>query len=139
MRNLSLKGKSVVINTLVLPIIYYQCAMLPTPNTVIKEVDTLVSSFLWNDKVPKISRATLEQTTAHGGIGLHNFSNRIKAAKLNWLKRLAGPISEPWQLYFEFKMDVPALELARRRRVPRRLSRSSPFFAEIFKAWLELQ
>lgn len=32
LRNISLKGKAVVLNTLILPIIYYQCVMLPTPD-----------------------------------------------------------------------------------------------------------
>lgn len=100
--------------------------MLPTPGTVFREVDSLIS-FLWKGKTPKISRVALEQTTAHGGIGLHNFPNRIKAAKLNWLKRLACSPTEPWQLYFEFKMDIRAVELALRRTVPHKLCRNFPF------------
>lgn len=44
MRNLSLKGKTVILNTLVLPIISYQCAVLTTSNSILKEVDNLFFS-----------------------------------------------------------------------------------------------
>lgn len=139
LRNISLKGKTVVLNTLVLPIIYYQCTMLPVPHSVFKEIDAMISSFLWMGKCPKISRAALEQNTGAGGLGLHSIYSRVKAAKLNWLKRLSRPASEPWQFYFEFKMDLPAVEMALRRVRPCRLARVSPFFDEIFRYWNELQ
>lgn len=139
LRNISLKGKSVILNTLVLPIIYFQCSMLPVPQFIFREVDKMISSFLWCGKRPKISRTALEQQTADGGMGLHNFPNRVKAAKLSWLKKLVFPPSEPWHQYFEFKMDVPAVELALRRTKSNKLSRMSPFFAEIFRYWVELQ
>lgn len=139
LRNISLKGKTVLVNTLILPIIQYQCVMLPVPRAIIQDIDSLISAFLWNNKRPKISRRALEQKVAEGGLGLHNITNRIKAAKLSWLKKMVVAPSEPWQYYFEFKMDLPAFELALRRTSPPRLSRVAPFFAEIFKYWAELQ
>lgn len=60
------------------------------------------------------------------------------AAQLNWLKKLAFPPSEPWHYYFEFKMDLPVVELALRRTTPQRLTRVAPFFTEIFRCWAEL-
>lgn len=108
-RNLSLKGKTVVLNTLVLPIVYFQCVMLPVPPQSLKAIENVISSFLWNNKRPKIGRPSLEQPTSEGGLGLHNISNRIKAAKITWLKKLALPPTEPWQFYFEFKMDYGEL------------------------------
>lgn len=122
LRNLSLKGKTVVMNILVLPIIYYQCVMLLDPLSVLRDVDNLISSFQWRDKKPKISRISLEQNTASGGLGLHNFSNSVKGAKRNSLKRMAFHPTEPWQLYFVFKTDISATEQALRRTKPHKLA-----------------
>lgn len=50
MRKLSLKGKIVILNTLVLPIIYYQCTMLPVPQKTFKDIDSIITEFLWGGK-----------------------------------------------------------------------------------------
>lgn len=57
---------------------------------------------------------------------------------MRWLKKMVHPPTEPWQHYFEFKMEKSAIELALQRNTPRRLARVSPFFAEIFRYWTEL-
>lgn len=137
-RNLSLKGRVVVLNTLVLPIFYYPSTMLATPPKAFKEIDRVISSFLWRGRKPKISRKCLEKPTREGGVGLHNVRSRIKASKMSWLKRLTLPPSEPWHYYFEFRLDQPGLEVALQRSRSRKLARSSSFFTEIYTYWREL-
>lgn len=137
-RNLSLKGRVVVLNSLVIPIVYYQCTMLPTSPKVFKEIDRVINGFMWRGKKAKISRAILEKPTEMGGLGLHNMASRVKAAKMSWLKRLTLPATEPWHWYMEFKLDQTGLEVARQRLSKQKLNRSSPFLAEVFKYWNEL-
>lgn len=74
-RNLSLKGRVVILNSLILPVIFYPCIMLPVTQGVFKKVNKLINSFLWRWKKAKISRQCLEQLTSSGGLGLHNFPN----------------------------------------------------------------
>lgn len=138
-RHLSLKGKVVILNTLVLPIIYYPCTMLTVNQRVLMEIEKVISHFMWNGKKPKISRLSLERTIKAGGLGLHNIRNRVKAAKITWLKRLVEPPTEPWHFYLEFKMDMPGREIALRRDHSRKLGRAFPFAAEIFNYWFQLQ
>lgn len=138
-RHLSLKGKVVILNTLILPIIYYQCTMLPVTQRIFSAIEKIVASFVWNDKRPKISRLALEKTTALGGLGLHNIKNRVKASKIKWLKRLLKPPTEPWHFYFEFKVDNTGRDLALQRCRSRRLQRVYPFAAEIYTYWSQLQ
>lgn len=92
----SLKGKVVILNTLVLPIIYYMSTMLSVPQFVYKEVDKMISSFLWNGKPARIARQTLELSAREGGLGLHNFPNRVNTAYLSWIKRLLEEEEEFW-------------------------------------------
>lgn len=136
--NLSLKGRIVILNTLILPVIYYPCVMLPVPQGVFKKVDKLITFFLWRGKKPKISKHCLEKPTQAGGLGLHNFPNRVKSSKMSWLKRLSLPPVEPWHFFFEFKLDQPAIEIALQRSRSRKIRHTSPFFSEIFCYWREI-
>lgn len=77
-RNLSLKRWTVVLNTLVLPIIYYQSAMLPVPTKVFKEVDRVIASFMWRGKKAQSSKQCLEMPTHSGGLRLHCFASRVR-------------------------------------------------------------
>lgn len=139
LRNLSLKGKVVILNTLVLPIIYFQCTMLPVPATTLEQTEKIISAFIWKNKKPKISRLCLEKSTGKGGLGLHNIRNRVKAAKISWLKRLAKPPSEPWHFYLEFKTDMTGVEVAQRRvRQKRKMKRVALFFSEVYEYWFQL-
>lgn len=137
-RNVSLKGRAVILNTLVLPIVYYPCVMLPVPPIAFKEIDRIISSFLWRGKKAKISRKCLEEPTHKGGLGLHNIHSRVKASKMSWLKKLTLPPKEPWQFHFEFMSDYSGIEVAAQRSKPTRLLRGSPFFWEIFQHWREI-
>lgn len=110
-RTISLKGKVVIINTLILPVIYFQAVMLAVTARVHAEVNKMISAFLWADKKPKISKRCLELPTSQGGLGLHNFRNRIASSKMSWVKRASRPSVEPWQFYLEFKSDKDPYEI----------------------------
>ena len=60
-RQLSLKGKVVVINTLALSPIMYLASVIHVPEIVMKEVKGLVTDFLWDNKTPKITYDVLIQ------------------------------------------------------------------------------
>lgn len=136
-RNISLKGKTVILNSLIFPIIHYQCTMLHVTPRVISEINKITNQFLWNGKRPKISRACLELPPAKGGYNLHNISYRIKTCKVSWVKRAARPQVEPWHFYWEFKTDRHPYELFHQRICPKRLQ-SFPFLLEVFRAWKEI-
>lgn len=133
-RNVTLKGKVVILNTLVLPIIYYQCQMLHVQQRVHCQVNNLISKFLWGGKRPKISKACLELPTISGGLGLHCFKNRVAASKISWVKRASCVPTQPWHFYLEFRSDMSTHHLFLERTIPRRI-RGVPFLSEVFHAW----
>ena len=87
-RNLSLKGKVIVINNLALTPLLYVSGIIHTPVKYIKEVKTLVLNFLWNNKKPKIKYNVLVQNTNQGGLKLTDFECKVSSLKINWVKRL---------------------------------------------------
>lgn len=136
-RSISLKGKIVIINTLVLPVIYFQCNMLAVTARIFAEVNRIVSTFLWSGKRPKISKHCLELPTSGGGMGLHNFRNRVASSKISWVKRASRPQREPWQFYLEFKTDMLPYNIFLQRNDPKRIH-FSPFFKQILQFWREI-
>lgn len=136
-RTISLKGKVVLLNTLILPVIYFQATMLAVSQRVHNEVNRIISSFLWSGKKPKISQKCLELPTSQGGLGLHNFRNRIASSKMSWIKRASRPQSEPWHYYLEFRADKEPYYIFLQHPDPPRV-KSSPFFKELLLYWREI-
>lgn len=135
-RKLNLKAKVTVLNTLVLPVLYYVAQNSYCPKFVEDEVRRLVMNFMWNDHRPKISMNTLYQPIPQGGLGLHNFSNRVFAARIGWVKRMIQkPTEDFWMEYLcwccgvEDVLDI----LCRRQRI--QFERLPPFYKDMLGAW----
>ena len=65
-RNLTLKGRIVIINTLILPKLIYPCSVLDTPDKVIKDMSGLIDKYLWNWKKPKLRKSVISRKICDG-------------------------------------------------------------------------
>lgn len=97
-RNLSLKGKVTVLNTLALPSLIYVSSVIDTPKRVIAEIDNLIANFIWDNKTPKISKRTLIQNITKGGLKLCDYDTKVKALKLSWVSRLTTDDTANWKI-----------------------------------------
>ena len=62
--------------------------MIYTPDNILKLVEKIFYSFLWDSKPPKIKKNTIIAPVSLGGLNMiENFSVH-KAAKYIWIKRL---------------------------------------------------
>ena len=52
-RHLSLKGKTIIINTILLSKLWYVCSIFPLPKNIIPEINKIIFKFLWNNKNPE--------------------------------------------------------------------------------------
>lgn len=87
-RNLSLKGKVTVINSLIASLFQYPTAAIYTPVRVLTEYRKILVNFLWNGKKPKIAYKTLILPTDRGGLKLMDLETRIQVNLLQWIKRV---------------------------------------------------
>ena len=88
-RNLSLLGKVNVLNTLVASLFVYKMTVLPRiPKEYVDKLNSIMNSFLWNGKKPKISLKTLQMKKEHGGCSLVDFACKDSALKCTWVKML---------------------------------------------------
>ncbi len=97
-RNLSLKGKTTVLNNLVLAPIIYVSSVVNTPSKAIKEINNVIQNFIWDGSSSKISHKTLIQQIDKGGLKLCHFETKDKALKLSWVKKLVSEKESTWKI-----------------------------------------
>ncbi len=95
-RNLSLKGKITIVNTLALSSLLYLASVIHVPSMVFKEVNHIVVDFIWEGKTSKIAYDVLIQQTEEGGLKLVDFEDKVKSLKVMWAKRLTKHEKERW-------------------------------------------
>ena len=49
-RHFSLKGKTIIINTILLSKLWYVCSVFPLPKDLLSEINKIIFKFLWNNK-----------------------------------------------------------------------------------------
>ena len=81
-RNLSIKGKITVINSLVIPQILYVASVIPLPAQVIYDIEQMLASFIWCGKRPKIKYNNLIAKIENGGLKLVDLGSKIKSLLL---------------------------------------------------------
>ena len=67
-RKLALQGKIAVLKSLAVSQLVYVLSFLPTPQGIIKEVDSLLYDFLWGGKNDKITRTEMIKDYNKGGL-----------------------------------------------------------------------
>ena len=83
-RQLSLYGKSIIINTLILAKTTFLSNIFPIPEKIIQKIHTNIFQYLWQNKTPEpIARKMLFQPKNKGGLNIkeaepHNLAMRIK-------------------------------------------------------------
>ena len=75
-----------VIKSPALPKFVYISSLLPTPQTIKKEVNQLIFNFLWKGK-DMVTRLSTINTYEEGDLKMTDLDSMIKALRLSWLKR----------------------------------------------------
>ena len=58
---------------------------LPPPQNYYNDIDSMISTFIWNNKCPRISLTTFQQSKLNGGLSLPNFKYYHWAFKMRAL------------------------------------------------------
>ncbi len=95
-RNLSLKGKITVVNTLALSSLLYLASVIHVPSMVFKEVKHIVLDFIWEGIISKIAYDVLIQQREEGGLKLVDVEDKVKSLKVMWVKHLTKDEKERW-------------------------------------------
>ena len=69
-RNLSLKGRAVILNANILSKLWYRATILGIPKQYADKLHVLINQFMWNEKMVLIKKDTLELPHKDRGIQL---------------------------------------------------------------------
>lgn len=146
-RNLTMKGKITVTNSLLIPKLIYPCTLLQVPENVILEVEQLLKKFFWNWKRPKIKKDFLVRNIEDGGIKMPCFGTKVTSWKLGWAIRcLKNETEKPLWSYLvsEYLPEELTLEyLLKSRPTVRCLKEKCPilplFYKDIVLLWVSLK
>lgn len=87
-RRLTLMGKITVLKSLVASQLVYVLSPLPSNEKVIKEVNKLFFSFLWNGKPDRIKRNVVINDYPSGGLRMIDIESFSKSLKASWVKNI---------------------------------------------------
>jgi len=86
-RNLSLKGKITVINSLIISLFTYPTSILGIDTLSLNEIDKAIFEFLWSHKKAKIAKSVIIRKIEDGGLQMPSIFLKAKSWKIMWLKR----------------------------------------------------
>jgi hypothetical protein len=100
LRKLTIKGKIVIVNTLLITQLIYVSTVLQPPDGVIKEFKKIITDFVWNGKPPKVKYTCLINDIEEGGLKLQDLSNKIAACQTVWIRRMIDEeYTAAWKSY----------------------------------------
>ena len=102
-RNLTEIGKSILVKTVIMPIISYTGSIIELPDKTEKELTSTVFEFLWG-KSDKITRALAHQQREHGGLGIPVIRAKLDAFKATWIAKIPNE-EKPWTRTFDIGVD----------------------------------
>ena len=100
-RSLSLKGKVMIIKTIMLPQIQFLFSLIFTPVPILKKIDKILFSFLWDGKTSKIKKSTIISNINEGGLGMIDVYAVHDTAKCSWIRRLFDNNNSKWKTIFK--------------------------------------
>ena len=104
-RRLTLMGKILVIKSLAASQLTYILAPLATNHEIIREINHLFYSYLWNNKGDKIKRSVIISEYEKGGLKMVDIATFNKSLKTTWIKKyLDGSNHGKWKEFFDFEL-----------------------------------
>lgn len=85
-RKLSLKGKTTLINALMISTLHYPYACSFTPARVVAETKKIFTQFLWDGKRPKVAYHLMIQQIDKGGLRLADLESRVQTSDLSLIR-----------------------------------------------------
>ena len=97
-RELTLKGKKLLIHSYLIPIISHGIEMYPDqiPDNFIKDTKNIICNFMWGGNTWRVSKQTCALRRTHGGLELPDIENLIRSKKIQWIMRIHFSENKKW-------------------------------------------
>ena len=112
-RELSFKGRTLLINSLVTSTLCYSVTSVAVPSWAITQIEQAIYRFFWNNKHPLVNRDILSLPLKEGGFNIPRLETRIQAFRLNTLRRLLSEEEAHWKHFTSYFLRVSNLYLGK--------------------------
>ena len=97
-RDLTLKGKVLIIKTFLISQIDYEIEMKSIPKNIVKEIDKILWNFLWNGKQPLVNKQTICLEVKKGGLNMINLNTFIQAKHIKIIHKIINYETLHWNM-----------------------------------------
>ena len=97
-RDLSYIGRVLIIKTLLASQIGYLAEIKTVPHNIIKQIESLIWNFLWNNKHPLVNRKTMHLNLEEGGVKMLNLKNFIEAKRIHFIYKMIKAEYQNWNI-----------------------------------------
>lgn len=94
-RNLSIRGKAILANTLLLSKAWLVGRIYPPPTRITKKIHKTIFEYIWNKGHEPIAREPLFRPVTEGGIGLLNLEEQCAALQILDISTVDSPNTPP--------------------------------------------
>lgn len=139
-RSLSLKGKVLLISSLMSSILQYPAANTKTPTRVLVEFKKICTDFFWNGRRGKVAYKVLIQDIHEGGLKLPDLATRIKTSHLYWIKHFWDHPESTMALILgdSLKTDNVCYLLESKTQLAPKIHQAHSFLRDILMTWANL-
>ena len=142
-RSLTLLGRILVVNTLVISLGTQKLTCLPTPkNEFFATAKKIVTEFIWKGAPTRIAYNKLVQQISQGGMGLTDLRTKEIALKTSWIKKSNNNTPHMWKLLASKILPAPLPQIWQHSTLPEdihvNMRISNSIWESIWKAWAEL-
>ena len=139
-RDLSLKGRALLINSLLTSTLWYNVTSLAVPSWAISQIEQAIYGFFWKDKQPLVNRDILALPLREGGFNIPRLETKIQAFRLNSLRKLLTEEDAHWKHFTAYFLGVANMNLGKMTLAldfsRRHINRTIPaFHKELLNAW----
>ena len=85
---LSLRGKKLVINQILLSKLWYIWQIYAIPKYIKKQIEKTIHDFLWEGKKIRPPRHLVQLPIGRGGLGVLDIDTQLNALRIKWICRL---------------------------------------------------
>ena len=99
-------GKVQIIKTFVTSMFLYTTSAIVLPEKHLKEINKLITDFIWNGRKCKMKLSVLCRSKESGGLNVPDLGNMIRASNVKWMKKFLRHSNEDyWALIFKLVLN----------------------------------
>lgn len=87
-RDLTIQGKTVIVNVMGLSKMWYLATVCTPPEDVLDQIDKEIQNFVWYKGLKRINRELLYTPEKYGGVGCFNVKLKVQSLKIKWLSKI---------------------------------------------------